>query len=145
MMRLNNTIRSYSELIKLSSYDERLSYLRLFGSVGEDTFGFDRYLNQRFYRSSEWKTLRKQIFLRDNGCDLGLDGYDLIDPKNVVIHHINPLSIEDLNLHSDSLLDPNNLITVSKWTHNLIHFGDAEIISVAYTRSPNDTCPWKKR
>ena len=144
-MKSNDISRSYSELIRLQSYDERLSYLRLFGKVGEDTFGFDRYLNQQFYRSSEWKRLRKEIFLRDNGCDLGIEGYDIIDPKSVIIHHINPLSIDDLSNNRELLLDPNNLITVSRWTHNLIHFGDAERIPTAYTRSPNDTCPWKNK
>ena len=144
-MRSNDICKSYNELIRLATYDERLAYLRTFGKVGEDTFGFDRYLNQRFYRSREWKQLRKQIFLRDNGCDMGLEGYDILDPNSVVIHHINPLSIDDLTHSSDYLMNPNNLITVSRWTHNLIHFGDADIPHVVYTRSPNDTCPWKQR
>ncbi len=143
MTNTNDIFKSYEDLIRLSTYDERLEYLRIFGTVGKDTFGFDRYLNQRFYRSNEWKHLRKQIFLRDNGCDLGLEGYDILDPGSVIIHHINPLSIDDFKDSTDLLFDPNNLITVSRWTHNLIHYGDSEHIPVAYTRSPNDTCPWK--
>lgn len=141
-MRSNNP-KSYSELISLQTYDERLNYLKLFGQVGRDTFGFDRYINQQFYRSTEWKHLRKKIFLRDNGCDLGIEGYDIIDPRSIIIHHINPLSIDDFKTNNDLLLNPDNLITVSRWTHNLIHFGDEERIPVALTRSPNDTCPWK--
>ena len=143
-MTKSNNRKTYSELISYNGYDDRLSYLKIFGKVGEDTFGFDRYLNQKFYRSNEWKRLRKQIILRDGGCDLGLKGYDLIDPNSVIIHHINPLTIDDFISNSDSLLDPENLITVSKWTHNLIHYGDAELIPTVFTRSPNDTCPWKK-
>lgn len=142
-MSMNDGYKSYEELLQLKTYDERLEYLQMFGSIGEDTFGFDRYLNQKFYRSSEWKRLRKQIFLRDNGCDLALEGYDILDPGSVIIHHINPLSVDDLNKHTDLLLNPNNLITVSRWTHNLIHFGNSEKIPVALTRSPRDTCPWK--
>lgn len=141
----NDNSRSYEELIRLNSYDERLNYLKLFGKIGEDTFGFDRYLNQRFYRSAEWKRLRKQIFIRDNGCDMGLEGYDILNPNSVIIHHINSINLEDLNNHSDRLMNPNNLITVSRWTHNLIHFGDVEKIPVVYERTPNDTCPWKMR
>lgn len=144
MTKSNNSMRSYDKLIRLNTYDERLAYLRLFGNVGEDTFGFDRYLNQRFYRSNEWKHLRKQIFMRDNGCDLGVTGYEIIDPGSIIIHHIVPLSINDLHNNSDLLLNPNNLITVSKWTHNIIHFGNSDRIPVTYSRSPNDTCPWKK-
>jgi len=139
-----NKLRSYEELIRLDNYNDRLAYLRIFGRVGEDTFGFDRYLNQQFYRSREWKELRKKIFLRDNGCDLGLEGYDLPDPNSVIIHHINPLSVDDFTTGTDLLLNPSNLITVSRWTHNLIHYGDAEQIPISYSRSPNDTCPWKK-
>jgi len=143
-MTKSSNRKTYSELISYQGYDERLAYLKIFGRVGEDTFGFDRYLNQRFYRSNEWKHLRKQIIMRDGGCDLALEGYDLIDPSSVIIHHINPLTIDDLTSNSDSLLDPENLITVSKWTHNLIHYGDVERIPTAFSRSPNDTCPWKR-
>lgn len=144
MTRLNDIPKSYEELIRLETFDERLAYLRLFGKVGEDTFGFDRYLNQQFYRSAEWKRVRKEIFLRDNGCDLGIPGQDIIDPRSVIIHHINPLSLEDISKSTERLLNPSNLITVSKWTHNMIHFGDStERIPIAYTRSPHDTCPWK--
>lgn len=143
-MRSNNSLKSYNELITLTTYDERLAYLKTYGKIGEDTFGFERYLNQRFYRSSEWKRIRKQIFLRDNGCDMGLEGYDIIDPNSVIIHHINPLSISNFSEKDYPLIDPNNLITVSRWTHNLIHFGDENKVSITFDRSPNDTCPWKR-
>ena len=137
-------IKSYYELSQLSTYEERLHYLQIFGKVGEDTFGFDRYMNQAFYRSREWKDLRNKIFIRDNGCDLGVKGYDILDRRSIIIHHINPITIEDIKNGSRNLLDPNNLITVASWTHNLIHFGTGNEIKATLTRSPNDTCPWKK-
>lgn len=137
-------IKTYEELTRLTSYEERLNYLLLFGKVGADTFGFDRYMNQIFYRSREWKNLRHKIFIRDYGCDLGVEGYDIIDPKSVIIHHINPITAKDIEEGSDNLLSPSNLITVASWTHNLIHFGTGNEIKATLTRSPNDTCPWKK-
>lgn len=141
-----NKIKTYSELLSYITYDDRLSYLKIFGKVGDDIFGFDRYLNQKFYRSTEWRHLRRQIIIRDGGCDLGLAGYDIVDPRSVIIHHINPLSLEDVVSSSNLLFDPENLITVSKWTHNLIHFGCLDGVNqIVLERSPNDTCPWKNK
>lgn len=141
---MKSTIKSYEELIQIPSFDERLNYLQLFGKIGIDTFGFDRYLNQTFYRSKEWKDLRNKIFIRDCGCDLGVEGYDIIDPRSVIIHHINPITVQDFEEGSSNLLDPNNLITVASWTHNLIHYGTGKEIKATLNRMPNDTCPWKK-
>lgn len=137
-------MKTYRELNSIQSFDERLAYLRTHSKVGNDSFGFDRYLNQAFYRSSEWKRLREQIFIRDNGCDLGVPGYDILDKRSVVIHHINPITIEDFKEGSNKLLDPDNLITTSTWTHNIIHYGLENEIRAVISRSPNDTCPWKQ-
>ena len=135
-------IRTYSELIQLPTFEERFDYLRLDGVVGKDTFGFDRYLNQQFYRSSEWKRIRNQVIVRDNGCDLGVDEYEI--HGRILIHHMNPISIEDLQYMSDLLMDPEYLICVSHRTHNAIHYGDKSLIVTApIERSQNDTCPWR--
>lgn len=136
-------MKSYEELIQIPTFEERLAYLRTYGKVGEDTFGFDRYINQAFYRSLEWKNLRKHIFIRDFGCDLGVKGYDIVDNRSVIIHHINPISVDDFKNSSDMLLDPNNLITTSTWTHRIIHYGLDNEVKAILDRSPNDTCPWK--
>ena len=135
-------IRTYSELIQLPTFEERFDYLRLDGVVGKDTFGFDRYLNQQFYRSSEWKRIRNQVIVRDNGCDLGIDEYEI--HGRILIHHMNPISIEDLQYMSDLLMNPEYLICVSHRTHNAIHYGDESLIVTApIERSQNDTCPWR--
>ena len=135
-------IRTYSELIQLPTFEERFDYLRLNGSVGKDTFGFDRYLNQQFYRSSEWKRIRDRVILRDNGCDLGVDGYEI--RGRILIHHINPISVEDIHTMSDLLMNPEYLICVSHRTHNAIHYGDESLIITApIERTQNDTCPWR--
>ena len=135
-------IRTYSELIQLPTFEERFDYLRLDGVVGKDTFGFDRYLNQQFYRSSEWKRIRNQVIVRDNGCDLGIDEYEI--HGRILIHHMNPISIEDLQYMSDLLMNPEYLICVSHRTHNAIHYGDESlIVSAPIERSQNDTCPWR--
>ena len=135
-------IRTYSELIRLPTFEERFDYLRLDGVVGKDTFGFDRYLNQQFYRSSEWKRIRNQVIVRDNGCDLGIDEYEIYG--RILIHHMNPISIEDLQYMSDLLMNPEYLICVSHRTHNAIHYGDESLIVTApIERSQNDTCPWR--
>lgn len=136
-------IRSYSELIRLSSYEDRLAYLKLSGKVGEDTFGFERYLNQRFYTSAEWRRVRNQVIVRDNGMDLGVDGIPIFG--KVIIHHMNQLTVEDIENSTDFLLNPEYLICVSNDTHNAIHFGaeprrDIEPI----VRTKNDTCPWRR-
>lgn len=138
-----NNIRTYSELIALDSFEERYNYLKLEGSVGFDTFGFDRWMNQSFYRSKEWKDLRNYIISRDNACDMGLEGYEIVD--RVIIHHMNPITIEDLIQSNDSLLDPEQLISVSHNTHNAIHYGSDELlIRPVVERKPNDTIPWRK-
>ena len=135
-------IRTYSELIQLPTFEERFDYLRLDGVVGKDTFGFDRYLNQQFYRSSEWKRIRNQVIVRDNGCDLGIDEYEI--HGRILIHHMNPISIEDLQHMSDFLMNPEYLICVSHRTHNAIHYGDKSLIVCApIKRTQNDTCPWR--
>ena len=135
-------IRTYSELIQLPTFEERFDYLRLDGVVGKDTFGFDRYLNQQFYRSSEWKRIRNQVIVRDNGCDLGIDEYEI--HGRILIHHMNPISIEDLQYMSDLLMNPEYLVCVSHRTHNAIHYGDESLIVTApIERSQNDTCPWR--
>ena len=141
-MMTTTNIRAYSELIQLPTFEERFDYLRLGGVVGKDTFGFDRYLNQQFYRSSEWKRIRNQVIVRDNGCDLGIDDYEI--HGRILIHHMNPISIEDLQHMSDLLMNPEYLICVSHRTHNAIHYGDESLIVTApIERSQNDTCPWR--
>lgn len=141
-MKTMTTIRTYSELCQLSTFEERFDYLRLNGSVGKDTFGFDRYLNQQFYRSSEWKRIRDRVILRDNGCDLGVEDYEI--RGRILIHHINPISVEDIHTMSDLLMNPEYLICVSHRTHNAIHYGDESLIITApIERTQNDTCPWR--
>ena len=141
-MTTTTSIRTYSELIQLPTFEERFNYLRLDGVVGKDTFGFDRYLNQQFYRSSEWKRIRNQVIVRDNGCDLGIDDYEI--HGRILIHHMNPISIEDLQHMSDLLMNPECLICVSHRTHNAIHYGDERLIVTApIERTQNDTCPWR--
>ena len=141
-MMTTTNIRTYSELVQLQTFEERFDYLRLDGVVGKDTFGFDRYLNQQFYRSSEWKRIRNQVIVRDNGCDLGIDEYEI--HGRILIHHMNPISIEDLQHMSDLLMNPEYLICVSHRTHNAIHYGDESLIAtVPIERSQNDTCPWR--
>lgn len=135
--------RTYSELSRLQTFDERFDYLQLNGVVGKDTFGFDRYFNQLFYRSKEWKHIRNIVIIRDNGCDLGCEGHDIYD--KILIHHMNPISIEDINESSDILLNPEFLICTSQLTHNAIHYGDkSQLIKEPLIRKPGDTCPWKK-
>ncbi len=135
-------IRTYSELSQLRTFKERYEYLRLGGTVGEDTFGFDRYLNQIFYNSEEWKAIRREVIIRDNGCDLGLDGYEI--HGKILIHHMNPIRSKDIIQRSEILLNPEYLISTVLGTHNAIHYGDADLLPVLpQERSRNDTCPWK--
>lgn len=135
-------MRTYSELVLLPTFKERFEYLKLSGVVGRDTFGFDRYLNQQFYRTSEWKKVRDAVIIRDNGCDLGVEGYEIYD--RILIHHMNPITADDIIKHSDWILDPNQLICTSFRTHNAIHYGDISLIDKQPTiRKPNDTCPWR--
>lgn len=137
------SIKTYSELIKLPTFEERYRYLRLRGSVGVDTFGFDRYLNQKFYRSAEWKRVRDQVIVRDNGCDLGIE--DRMIPGRILIHHMNPITEKDILYMTDALMNPEYLICVSHTTHNAIHYGDEDLlITTPVVRRKNDTCPWKR-
>lgn len=136
------SIRTYSELSQLRSFEERFRYLQLNGTVGKDTFGFDRFINQEFYRSREWKSVRDFVILRDGGCDLGVDGYDIYG--KILIHHMNPILPKDIETNSDLLLNPEYLITTTHRTHNAIHYGDETLLLTApIERSRNDTCPWK--
>ena len=135
-------IRTYSELIQLPTFKERYQYLKLDGVVGEDTFGFDRYLNQLFYRSQKWKSIRDQIIVRDDGCDLGVEGYAIYG--KIIIHHMNPITVDDLMNETDYLLNPEFLIATTHNTHNAIHYGDEGLlISDPIVRTKNDTCPWR--
>ena len=136
------SIRTYSELITIPTFEERFEYLQLKGSVGKDTFGYDRYLNQVLYRSPEWKRLRNQIIIRDGGCDLACNGYDIYD--KVLIHHLNPITVEDVLTRSRKVFDPDNLVCVSHSTHNAIHYGDVDLLVTGpIIRTKNDTCPWR--
>lgn len=136
-------MRTYTELISLTTFEERFNYLKLDGQVGEDTFGFDRYMNQNFYRSVEWKRLRDSIIVRDMGCDLGIPGEDIYG--KILIHHMNPITSNDILHQTELLLDPEYLICVSHRTHNAIHYGNEQLIKKPgyVERKPNDTCPWK--
>ena len=136
------SIRTYSELILLPTFEERFKYLQLNGRVGDDTFGFDRYINQKFYRSAEWKRIRDYIIIRDNGCDLAADGHEI--HGRILIHHINPITISDIKFSTEYLMNPDYLICVTHNTHNAIHYGDdKQIITGPIVRTKNDTCPWK--
>lgn len=135
-------IKCYSELVLLPTFEERFEYLRLDGIVGETTFGFDRYMNQVFYRSPEWRKIRDAVIARDLGCDLGIEGHEIFGP--VLIHHMNPIRQKDLLERTDILLDPEYLITTIQRTHQAIHYGDKDLLPAApIQRTRNDTCPWK--
>lgn len=136
------SLRRYSELKQLKTFEERYEYLRIGGLIGESTFGFERYLNQQLYTSQRWRQLRNEIIIRDNGCDLGIEGRDIYD--KIIIHHMNPITRDQIQEPDDSMFDPEYLICVSLNTHNAIHYGDASLLKKDYIpRRPNDTCPWK--
>lgn len=136
-------IRTYSELITIPTFEERFNYLKLDGVVGESTFGFDRYLNQIFYTSDEWKSIRRYVILRDNGCDLAMADRE-IRGSRILIHHMNPISIEDILHRSKFLLDPEYLICTIDNTHRAIHYGSADLLfKDPIVRTKNDTCPWR--
>lgn len=136
-------LRRYSELKRLKTFEERYEYLRIGGLIGESTFGFERYLNQQLYTSQRWRQLRNEIIIRDNGCDLGIEGRDIYD--KIIIHHMNPLTRDQMQDPDESMFDPEYLICVSLNTHNAIHYGDASLLRKDYIpRRPNDTCPWKR-
>ena len=136
------SIRTYSELILLPTFEERFKYLQLNGRVGDDTFGFDRYINQKFYRSAEWKRIRDLVIMRDNGCDLALEGYEIYG--RILIHHMNPITVKDVELSTEYLMNPEYLICVTHNTHNAIHYGDEKLLMKGpVVRTKNDTCPWR--
>ena len=136
------SIRAYSELILLPTFEERFKYLQLNGRVGDDTFGFDRYINQNFYKSADWKRIRDQIIIRDNGCDLALEGYEIYG--RILIHHMNPITVKDVELSTEYLMNPEYLICVTHNTHNAIHYGDEKLLMKGpVVRTKNDTCPWR--
>ena len=136
------SIRTYSELITIPTFIERYRYLKLGGSVGKETFGFDRYLNQTLYRSPEWKRFRRDMILRDNGMDLACDEYEIVG--KVLVHHIDPLTIQDVIRRDSKIFDPENAVCVSMNTHNAIHYGDESLLMIEpVVRTKNDTCPWR--
>lgn len=133
--------RTYSELVRYTTFEDRFAYLKLDGAVGSQTFGFDRYLNQMFYSSHEWKTIREYVIIRDNGCDLGVQGYEI--HANLLIHHINPMTQEDILHQEEWILDPEFLITTTHNTHNAIHYGNESLLpKVVPERKPGDTRLW---
>lgn len=139
------TTKCYSELIKLQTAKERYQYLRLSSSVGKATFGYDRYLNQAFYTSPEWRKFRNDMILRDNGCDMAMPDREIPKGAKLVLHHINPLTLEDVQEMGPALFDPENVVCVSDKTHNAIHYGDETLMTFEpVVRRPNDTCPWKQ-
>ena len=137
-------IRTYSELIRLPTFEERYNYLKLDSEIGIETFGFERYLNQRFYRSKEWKALRDEIIVRDHGCDLGILGYEIYD--KIYIHHINPITADDIRNNTEYLMNPEFLISTTHDTHNAIHYGNSDLlnVNVLVERTKNDTCLWRR-
>ena len=141
---MTNFIRTYAELSRLTTFEERFKYLQLNGQVGKDTFGFDRFVNQKFYSSREWRALRDFVIIRDNGCDLGIEGYE-ISKQKILIHHMNPISMDDIVNRSEFLMNPEYLITTVHNTHNAIHYGDENLLVTApVERTKYDTCPWRK-
>lgn len=141
---MNTNIKTYSELITIPTFIERYKYLKMTKKVGEETFGFDRYLNQKFYRTPEWKEVRNYVMVRDNGCDLGIEDREIPDGVQIIIHHMNPVSIKDIQNKLDWILDPEFLICTTKRTHDAIHYGSEELLYQGpIIRMPNDTCLWR--
>lgn len=135
-------LRTYTELMRIPTFIERFKYLKLGGRVGEETFGYDRYLNQQFYQSYDWKRLRRDIIIRDCGCDLAFPDREIFD--RIYIHHMNPIGPEDILRHSEEVMNPEFLICTSKLTHEAIHFGDESLLFMEpVERRPGDTCPWR--
>lgn len=143
-MNTNTKFRSYSELITLPTFEERFNYLKLGGRVGRETFGFDRYLNQRLYHNSpKWRKVRDIVIIRDNGCDLAMEGYEI--HGKVIVHHMNPITMDDIIHDREWIYDPEFLICTVHNTHNAIHYGDENLIVKApVERTPFDTCPWRQ-
>ncbi len=137
------SIKTYSELSQFKTFRERYQYLKLDGVVGKETFGFQRWLNQNFYHSREWLSFRDKIIIRDNGCDLGVEGFEIYG--SVLIHHLNPITYDDIVKRNPCIFDPENVICTKHQTHNAIHYGDESLLIIApVQRQPNDTCPWRK-
>lgn len=142
-MMTNGKIRTYSEMIRLPTFDQRFEYLRLDGEVGKATFGYDRYLNQVLYNSPEWKKIRQKVIIRDNGCDLACEGYEICG--RTLIHHINPITVEDIIKRNHMVFDLDNIVLTTHNTHNAIHYGDKNLLTTGpIERSAHDTCPWKR-
>lgn len=138
-------MRTYTELSKLKTRKERFEYLKLNGVVGEETFGWDRYLNQILYKDSRWLNVRDKVIARDLGCDLGLQGYDIPNGVRILVHHMNPITKEDIMNRFDDVINPEYLITTTKKTHDAIHYGSEDPLNYApVIRTKNDTCPWKR-
>lgn len=136
-------IRTFSELSRLKTFEERYEYLKLSGVVGKETFGYDRYLNQVLYTSRRWKKVRDIVIVRDNGCDLGVEGYDIND--KIIIHHMNPITVEDIEEENDDIFNPEFLISTSDRTHKAIHYSDKGLLpQTPIERKPGDTCPWRR-
>lgn len=136
-------IRTYSELMKYTTFKERYEYLKLGGKVGEETFGFDRYLNQKFYKSKEWQAVRDHVIIRDNGCDLGMEDSPI--HGRIIIHHMNPITKFDILNQTEFLLNPEYMICTIKRTHDAIHYGDESLLfNGLVERTKNDTCPWRR-
>jgi len=137
-------IRTYSYLIKLPTFEERYRYLKLNGKVGEATFGFQRWLNQEFYHSDDWLGFRDGIIIRDNGCDLAVKGFDIYG--SILIHHLNPITYDDIIDRNPIVFDPENVISTKLSTHNAIHYGNESILILTpIERSKYDTCPWRRK
>lgn len=142
-VRVIRMIRTYSKLIRIPSFEERYRYLKLCGKVGEETFGFKRWLNQEFYHSDEWLRFRDRIIIRDNGCDLAVDGFVIHGP--IIIHHLNPITYEDIRNRNPCVFDPDNVVSTKLSTHNAIHYGDETLLQKPpVERVKNDTCPWRQ-
>lgn len=142
-MKTMKAIRTYTELAKLPTYEERFAYLRLDGTVCDETFGNDRYLNQILYKSPRWRKVRREVIIRDNGCDLGVEGYEI--RGRIIVHHMNPITLDDIIHERDSVFNPEYLICTVHNTHNAIHYGDESLLVTApIERAKNDTCPWRK-
>lgn len=139
------SIKTYSELIQIPTFIERYQYLKIGGQVGEETFGHDRYLNQLLYRTPEWKRFRRKIIIRDNGCDLACEGYEIPDGVPILVHHLNPITVDDVLRRDAKIFDPENTVSTILLTHNAIHYGDDSILMTGpVERTPYDTCPWKR-
>ena len=142
MKTTTGNIRTYSEMITLKTYEERFDYLKIGGRVGLETFGYDRYLNQILYNTKQWKKFRREIIIRDNACDLACEGYEI--NYRILVHHINPITVEDIINRNPMIFDPENAITTTHRTHNAIHYGDKNLLILQpVERTPNDTCPWR--